>query len=150
MSSSPFVYYLRTRYSECDAQKVVFNARYGDYTDVAVAEFFRALGYGEQMQTGEFDIQLVKQTTQWRAPARYDQVLAISVETRHIGNTSFTLATEFRIAGEDQAIASCETVYVHVDHATLRKVPLPEAVRMALQQGAVDRVVDHAAFLGSR
>lgn len=31
----PFRYYLRVRYGECDAQKVVFNARYGDYVDLA-------------------------------------------------------------------------------------------------------------------
>jgi len=31
----PFTLYLRVRYGECDAQKVVFNARYADYVDVA-------------------------------------------------------------------------------------------------------------------
>ena len=39
-----FRYYLRVRYSECDAQKVVFNSRYGDYIDLATTEFLRALG----------------------------------------------------------------------------------------------------------
>ena len=37
-----FRYYLRVRYQECDAQKVVFNARYGDYIDQACIEFLRA------------------------------------------------------------------------------------------------------------
>ena len=33
---TPFRYYLRVRYIECDAQKVVFNSRYGEYViDVA-------------------------------------------------------------------------------------------------------------------
>jgi len=146
MSSNRFRYFLRTRYSECDAQKVVFNARYADYTDVAVAEFFRALGYGKQMQTGELDIQLVKQTTEWRAPTRYDQVLEISVLTKHIGTTSFTLATEFRLAGEEKVIATVETVYVHVEH-TLQKSPVPPALRDALQRGAGDVTIDHAAYL---
>lgn len=39
-----FRYYLRVRYDECDAQKVVFNARYGAYVDLAVGEFYRAFG----------------------------------------------------------------------------------------------------------
>lgn len=147
MSSRPFVYYLRTRYIECDAQKVVFNSRYGEYTDVAVSEFIRAIGYGEEMKTGGFDVQLVKQTTQWRAPARYDDVLAISVETRHIGNTSFTLLAEFRIAGQENVIAAVETVYVHVDHKTLQKQPLPDSRREALQRGAPGVAVDHAGYL---
>jgi acyl-CoA thioester hydrolase len=147
MSSRPFVYYLRTRYCECDAQKVVFNSRYGEYTDVAVAEFIRAIGFGEEMKTGEFDVQLVKQTTQWRAPARYDDVLEISVETRHLGNTSFTLFVEFRIAGQEQPIATVETVYVHVDHRTLQKQTLPDFRREALRRGAPGVAVDHAGYL---
>jgi acyl-CoA thioester hydrolase len=149
MSSRPFVYYLRTRYIECDAQKVVFNSRYGEYTDIAVAEFIRAIGYGEEMKTGGFDVQLVKQTTQWRAPARYDDVLEISVETRHIGNTSFTLFAEFRIAGQESAIATVETVYVHVDHQTLQKVPLPDYRREALTRGAPGVAIDHAGYLAT-
>jgi acyl-CoA thioester hydrolase len=75
----PFRYYLRVRYGECDAQKVVFNARYGDYVDLASGEFFRALGYGEELASGELDFQLVRQTFEWKAPARFDQVLEIAV-----------------------------------------------------------------------
>ena len=37
--NQPFRYYMQVRYGECDAQKVVFNARYGDYTDLAATEF---------------------------------------------------------------------------------------------------------------
>ena len=70
-----FHYYLRVRYGECDAQKVVFNARYAEYIDLATTEFLRALGYGEQLFSGELDFQLVKQTIEWKAPARFDQVL---------------------------------------------------------------------------
>jgi acyl-CoA thioester hydrolase len=147
MSSRPFVYYLRTRYIECDAQKVVFNSRFGDYTDVAVSEFIRAIGYEQELKTGGFDVQLVKQITQWRAPARYDDVLEISVQTTHIGNTSFTLFAEFRIAGQENAIATVETVYVHVDHQTLQKQPIPDDRREALQRGAPGVAVDHAGYL---
>ena len=110
--TGPFRYYLRVRYGECDAQKVVFNARYGDYVDLATSEFLRALGYEEQLFTGELDFQLVKQTFEWKAPARYDQVLEVSVSTRHIGNTSFTVLSEFRIAGEDRVIVTDHAGYL--------------------------------------
>ena len=39
-----FRYYLRVRYIECDAQKVVFNSRYSEYVDVSINEFLRAAG----------------------------------------------------------------------------------------------------------
>ena len=38
-----FCHLLRVRYSECDAQKVVFNGRYVDYIDIAVTEFMRVI-----------------------------------------------------------------------------------------------------------
>ena len=119
-----FHFYLRVRYSECDAQKVVFNARYANYVDVAVNEYLRVLGYEKEMQTGELDFQVVKQTTQWRGPARFDQVLDISVAANHLGNTSFGLRVEFRIAGSEEVIVTVDSVYVHVDAHTLKKMPL--------------------------
>jgi acyl-CoA thioester hydrolase len=147
--SNPFRYYLRVRYGECDAQKVVFNARYGDYVDLASGEFFRALGYGEELASGELDFQLVKQTFEWKAPARFDQVLEIAVSAKHVGNTSFTLLAEFRIAGADQAqvIVTAETVYVLVAQHTLNKTPIPPPLRAAMEKGAPGIVTDHAGYL---
>ncbi len=144
---TPFRYYLRVRYSECDAQKVVFNARYGDYIDLATTEFLRALGFGEALFSGELDFQLVKQTTEWKAPARFDQVLEVSVEAKHLGNTSFTLAADFRIAGNERVIAHAETVYVLVTPHTLIKTPIPPDLRDALQNGAAGKITDHAAYV---
>jgi acyl-CoA thioester hydrolase len=147
MSAERFKYFLRVRYSECDAQKVVFNARYADYVDVATAEFLRALGYEHEIQTAELDYQLVKQTLEWKAPARYDQVLEVSVAAKHLGTTSFTFLTEFRIAGVDAVIATAETVYVHVDNRTLTKQPLPDSMRAKFARGAPGVMVDHAGYV---
>lgn len=143
---NPFRYYLRVRYGECDAQKVVFNARYGDYCDLATTEFLRAAGYGDQLISGELDYQLVRQTIEWKAPARFDQVLEASVRAPRLGNTSFTIATEFRIAGTREVVATAETIHVLVDHQTLRKTPLPNDLRAALEAGAAGRIADHAGY----
>jgi acyl-CoA thioester hydrolase len=143
----PFRYYLRVRYGECDAQKVVFNARYGEYVDLATTEFLRALGYGVQLFSGELDFQLVKQTIEWKAPARFDQVLEISVFVRTLGNTSFTLAAEFRIAGHDRVLATAETVYVLVKQHTLTKTPLSADLCAAMQKGAAGVTTNHAGYV---
>ena len=146
--SEHFRYYLRVRYGECDAQKVVFNSRYSDYVDISTSEFLRALGFGEALVNGSFDFQLVKQTLEWKAPARFDQVLEISVYASRLGNTSFTFVTEFRMAGDERIIATAETVYVTVTPHTLTKAPLPAELRAALQEGARGKVTDHAGYLG--
>lgn len=143
--STPFRYYLRVRYGECDAQKVVFNARYADYVDLATVEFLRALGLGEQTISGELDYQLVKQTLEWKAPARFDDVLELSVVATRLGNTSFTLGTTFRLAGNPAVIATAETVYVQVDTHSLSKQPLDATLRQRLEAGTA-AVCDHAGW----
>jgi acyl-CoA thioester hydrolase len=140
----PFRYYFRVRYGECDAQKVVFNARYGDYVDLCSLEFLRALGYHEELVSGDFDYQLVKQTTEWKAPARFDDVVEVRVQASRLGTTSFTLAFEFRIAGTESPICTCETVYVLVDQHTLGKRELPQEMRERLDRGAPGVITDHA------
>ena len=146
-----FRYLLRVRYGECDAQKVVFNARYGDYIDLASVEFLRAiLPRPQDLISGAFDYQLVKQTIEWKAPIRFDEVADISVWCKHIGRTSFTLAFEFRVLGRPEVTATAETVYVLVDSATLTKTPLPLDITEVLQKGGAGLVVDHASLAPRR
>jgi acyl-CoA thioester hydrolase len=143
----PFRYYLRVRYIECDAQKVVFNSRYSEYVDVSINELLRATGMLPEFLDGHLDFQLVKQTIEWKAPARFDAVLELSIAATRLGTTSFTVRTDFRIAGDDRVIVTVETIYVLVDAGTLTKLPLPDALRAALEQGAAGRVTDHAGYL---
>ncbi len=142
--TTPFRYYLRVRYGECDAQKVVFNVHYGHYIDLAVLEFLRSLGFAKLLVNGPLDYQLVKQTIEWKSPARFDETLEISVIPRHQGNTSFSLGVEFRRAGEDLILATAETIYVLVDAQRLTKTPLPDEFRAALAGGGIAACVDHA------
>jgi acyl-CoA thioester hydrolase len=140
----PFSYRFRVRFCECDPQRVAFNAYYGMYIDLAVLEFMRSLGLGDSLVKGPLDYQVVKQTVEWKGPARFDQVVEVSVWASRLGTTSFVIATEFRIAGDEMLIATGETVYVLVDAATLTKTPLPPEFRKALEQGATGLCVDHA------
>jgi len=142
----PFRYYLRVRYGECDAQRVVFNPRWADYVDIGCTEFFRALGFAEALASGALDYQVVKLTLEWKAPARIDQVLELSIYTTKLGNTSFTVVTEFRIAGLENLICKAENIYVNVDSKTLTKLPLSAEVRAALESGAPGKTVDHASW----
>jgi YbgC/YbaW family acyl-CoA thioester hydrolase len=99
--TTPFRYYLRVRYQECDPQHVVFNARYGDYADLACFEFMRAaLPRPQDAFDGTFEMQTVRQVVEWKAPARFDDVIEVSIRASRLGTTSFTLSCELRRAGE--------------------------------------------------
>src|SRR5258705_11847531 len=99
---------------------------------------------------GRFHSQFLKKRVKWKAPARFDQVLELSIAATRLGTTSFTLVTDFRIAGDDgvdpRVIVTVETVYVLVDARTLTKLPLPDTLRAALQEGAAGRTTDHASY----
>ena len=138
-----FRYYLRVRYSECDAQKVVFNARYADYVDIATTEFLRA----SCPDFGFIEYHVVKQTVEWKAPARFDQILELSLSVQYLGTSSFTIATEIRVAGQEQIIARAETVNVFIDADTMQKTSIPTDLRAALERGAPGMVMDHAGYV---
>lgn len=143
--STPFEYRLRVRYAECDAQGVVFNARYGDYADLAMNEFVRTLfGNYQNLLDQDLDIQVVSMTINWQAPAQFDDVLSARVHTQKLGNTSFTISVDFSRYPEDDAIAHAELTYVVVSPASLTKKPIPETMRQSLKQGAPGVVISHA------
>jgi acyl-CoA thioester hydrolase len=140
----PFRLLLRVRYGECDAQGIVYNARWVEYVDVAASEYTRALfGSVDAAQTG-IDWRLVKQTCEWHAPGRYDDVLDIRVRTLRVGTTSFALATEFRRHATGDTLATVETIYVAFDPKTGAKQAISPSHREALDRGAPGVIVDHA------
>jgi acyl-CoA thioester hydrolase len=138
-----FRYRLRVRYGECDAQKIVYNARYGEYVDLAATEFLRAV-WGDAMFGGGFDYRLVKQVIEWRAPARWDDVVEIAVSSGGIGTSSFSLAMTLRVLGADQPAVTAETTYVLVAEVAQTKLAMPDDLRARLVAGATDVLIDHA------
>jgi acyl-CoA thioester hydrolase len=146
--SLPFRYYVRVRYQDCDAQHVVFNARYSEYADLVSFEFMRAaLPRPTDGFDGTFELQTVRQVIEWKSPARFDDVLEISAWASRIGTTSFALSTEMRRAGATDVLATTETVYVHVDAGTFTKRPIAPEMRAALEAGARGKATDHAGYL---
>jgi acyl-CoA thioester hydrolase len=141
--SQKFRVLLRVRYAECDAQHVVFNSRYGDYVDVAATEFIRELfgGYEKLMAQG-IDSQVVRLTTNWKSPARFDDVLSISVETIYIGNTSYSLGLEFREHFSQREIATAEITYVLVTPMEHAKLSIPDFLRVELLAGAAGKTMN--------
>ena len=146
--AQPFCYLFRVRYGECDAQQVVFNARYGEYVDLAVNEFLRQLfgGYQNLVQQG-VETQVVRLLTEWQGPARFDDVLCARVYCNKLGNTSLQLAVDLTQHPSGQAVATSEVTYVVVDAQQFTKVPIPNFMRTQLELGAPGVVVNHAGVI---
>lgn len=143
--TQPFRYRLRVRYGECDAQKVVFNARYADYADLAMTEFMRALGrdYGALLERG-LDNQVVKLTLEWQAPARFDDVIESRIRTLKVGNTSFALEQNIVRVADDTPLCRVEAVYVMMTTEPFEKTRVPDDLRASLETGAPGVLIDHS------
>jgi len=141
----PFRFRFRVRYAECDAQSVVFNARYADYVDIAVNEYIRTLfGDYQNLLDQDLDIQVVSLNLNYRAPARFDDVLEARVSAGRIGNTSFTLHLEFCRYGDGLKVAEADIVYVMIQPSAMQKRSVPETIRGLLREGAPGAMISHA------
>jgi acyl-CoA thioester hydrolase len=137
VTDARFTHRLRVRYHETDAQQIVYNARYLEYVDVAMTEWFRELGWAyPDLVAAGFDPTLLSMTIEWRRPAVFDEEIDVAVSLEQMGTSSYTLAFEVsRVAGAEPLV-SAKAVYVNFDPDTQRSRPIPAFVR--------ERMISHA------
>ncbi len=124
----------RVIFADTDLQGIVFNGNYMTYYDIAWTEYFRALGLNYQnllAKTG-VDTVLAKTTIEFKAPARFDEMLEIYTRISKIGTKSLTFDFEIYRDGEDQLINLATSVYVCVDPKTLASVAVPDVLRQLI------------------
>lgn len=133
MARNDFAFHhaFRVRWSETDAQGVVFNARYLDYADIAITEYWRAAGIRLVNRDEPLEFHVKKATVTWFAPIKPDEMIEVMARTVATGRTSMTQMVEIHglnDAGEDDLRAEVELVSVYVDLATHRPMVLPDWV----------------------
>ena len=125
---------LRVRWAEVDMQKVVFNAHYLAYLDIALMDYWRALAlpYEDSMAVLGGEMLVKKATLEYHASARLDDVLDVGLRCERIGSSSVRFAAGiFRGA---TLLASGELVYVFADLASQSARPVPPALRAMFEQ----------------
>lgn len=140
-SAFPFHHRLRVRWVEVDAQQVVFNGHYLTYLDVAISEYWRAVGlpYPEGVKHQQGDIYARRNTLEYHAPARLDDWLDIGVRCERIGNSSLTMS--WAVWAQGRLVVTGESVYVHTSLETGKSAPVPQAVREQIEAQAQKRPV---------
>ncbi|SNT08276.1 (3S)-malyl-CoA thioesterase [Sphingomonas laterariae] len=113
-----FSYPKRVRYSEIDAQAVVFNARFLDYLDIAVTEYLRAVGVPDPAGVeGLAQFVVARTSIDYKASVRLDEEVDLCIRLARAGRSSLTFAFEFHGKGGEDLRAAGETVQVHIDDA---------------------------------
>ena len=136
-----FLHRLRVRWAEVDAQQVVFNGHYLSYLDVAISEYWRAVGlpYPEGVRHEQGDIFVRRNALEYHAPARLDDWLDIGLRCDRIGNSSITIA--WAVWSQGRLLVTGETVYVFTSLATGKSAPVPATVRAQIDAQAQGRAV---------
>lgn len=131
-----FVFFepLRVRWAEVDMQGVVFNPNYLVYADVAMAEYFRAIGLPGHEGTAGLGIDMFAAGAKldFRASARFDEMLRLGVRIERFGRTSFQ--PRVGIFRDDDLLADVGLTYVCVaPDGSRQTTPVPEAFIAAVR-----------------
>jgi acyl-CoA thioester hydrolase len=127
MTSSPnnrlYRHTLRVRYSEVDAQGIVFNANYLNYIDVAIGELFRSKGlnYAAFVRDHAVDFHVIRSVLDFRYGATYDDDLDICLDAEYGGPKIFWKVEFYK---QDRLICSGELVYIAIDTASKKVVEI--------------------------
>lgn len=120
------------RYSECDDQRVVFNANYLVWADEASNAWWPSVGLTWDPD-GVAGVQpMVKASTlEWTASARWGDVVDVVCALDSLGRTSLTL--RFTVSVGERLCCVVRTTYVATSDGVA--VPWPDVVRAAVTAG---------------
>ncbi|NND84828.1 MAG: hypothetical protein HKN46_06725 [Acidimicrobiia bacterium] len=142
--SFPVTYARRVRFSDTDAQGIVFNANYAVYWDDAATDLFDAIGIPwDDLVAAGYEMVTAHLEVDFRAPARLADVVVTGIRVAEVGTSSlvFRVATWREADGELLAEGHLRYVTLATDTFTPTGVPdfFLEAVER-LQGAPVPRV----------
>lgn len=119
---------LTVRWAEVDAQKIVFNAHYLMYADVAVTDYWKqmAMPYAQSWASLGGELFVKKASVTYHASAQMGDVLDVGIRCVKQGNTS--LQFEAAIFRGQQLLNTVDLVYVFAD-ATQTPQAVPQQLR---------------------
>lgn len=123
---------IKVRWAEIDPQRVVFNAHYMTYIDVAITEYLQHL-FGSASPEG-LDIMLVRSEMDSRQPARGGDRLQVGARCTRIGRSSFTMAFQIRRESDEALLVEALLTYVNVNPETGKAAPIAEQHRELLRE----------------
>jgi acyl-CoA thioester hydrolase len=117
---------VRVRYSECDAQSVVFNAHYLAYIDDGFDTWIRTTLPGG-FEGRQLDIMVKQAHVTWHSAATIGDIIDLVVSVRRWGTTSLDVSTLASVDG--RAVFESVLTYVMVHLHTTTPVAIPADVR---------------------
>lgn len=110
-------------------QKIVFNAHYLMYVDVAITEYWRALALPMEEVFARMggELYVKKASLEFNASAKLDDQIDVGLRCERIGHSSIQFVAG--IFHGDQHLIGAEIIYVFADPTTQSSRPVPDALR---------------------
>lgn len=132
---------VRVRFADTDAQGHVYFANYFVYFDIAMTDYFKAIGYPyEKLLSRGYDFFTVEACCRYRGRAFFDETLYVGARITKIGRSSFRYDLAiFKESGEEP-IAEGHVVNVMIDRQTEKPVMVPDDFREAVRsfEGSIE------------
>lgn len=126
---------IRVRYTDMDAQERVFFGTYLTYFDMALTDYFRAVGYDyDHMKAEGFDFYYVEALTRFKTGAVFEEELHVHLTIENFGNTSFTCRCAIFEEISGRLVNWGHMVGVMVDRKSGKPVRVPDSFRRAVAQ----------------
>jgi len=125
---------VRIYWEDTDAAGIVFYANYLRFFERARTEWLRSLGFEQERLRASVGLGFVVTDTSlhYRAPARLDDSLEVTVRIGHVGLASMTVAQQARRAGE---LLAEGTIRVGcIDLGTFRPRRIPEDILARIRE----------------
>lgn len=139
----PVTYQRKVRFSDSDAQGIVFNGNYLTYFDDTITDYFDALGLKwSDFQERGYDMVLGHVDIDFRSPARIGEMLVTGARVTRVGRTSVTFEIKTWELESHRTVVEGREIQVVLDATTFQKTEVPgffiEAVER-LQGGPIER-----------
>jgi acyl-CoA thioester hydrolase len=123
---------VRVYYEDTDTGGVVYHSNYLNFMERARTEWLRALGFEQDELRREHGVIFAVSAVQisFHKPARFNELLAVTVEVQRRGAASLTLAQQVLRAGEVLASGVVRIGCIHAERFV--PVPVPESVAAKL------------------
>ncbi len=124
---------ITTRWHDNDLYGHVNNVTYYSYFDTVANTYLITQG-GLDFHHGDVVGFVVNSGCQYFAPVAFPDRLEGGLRVNQLGNSSVEYGLAIFAEGQAQAVAEGHFVHVFVNRTTQRPVPIPEALRAALQR----------------
>jgi len=130
-----YTYQTKIKLHETDAAGLLFFSNQFKLIHDAYELLLESIGFGfaELIREKSFFLPIVHSESDYKSPLFVGDLLEIQVTVSKVGKTSFTFSYKLLDVAQG-LVGTAQTVHVTMDKATRKKIPLPQDLRVKIDE----------------